>query len=92
MAHLGEQPPAPAAFGSAVAPADGRDEELAGLDLHALASADLPEHAAEPASGQAAAAAAPPAAEGSDGGTEWVTPREQLASPGMSPLAGSSGR
>lgn len=74
--------------------AGGQPEELAGLDLHALASADLPEHPADVALGVPAAAATGGSAyvlEGVAGGpskessTQWDTPRDTLVSPGMSP-------
>lgn len=60
-------------------------EELVGLDLHALASSDLPEHAAE-ARTQAAGEQQPLSGESSRSGTAelYVTPREVLGSPAPS--------
>lgn len=74
-----------------VATAAAAAEQLAGLDLpldlHALATVDLPEHPAVAADRGAPAEQPPaPAGEGSDGGnTQWETPRE-LLSPGVSPV------
>ncbi len=83
--------PAPAA-GAVPAGQQAGGQELVGLDLHALASADLPEHPVEVdvALGVPAAAGAY-ALEGAAGGpskessTQWETPRDTLLSPGMSP-------
>lgn len=63
----------------------GSEQELAGLDLHALASADLPEHPAAVVLGVLAGSAAEggPSKESS---TQWETPRDTLLSPGLSPM------
>lgn len=96
MAHVLQQDGAAAAGGAATAgqQAGGQPEELSGLDLHALASAELPEHPADVALGVPAAGTAAGGAyvlEGAAGGpskessTQWETPRDTLLSPGMSP-------
>lgn len=96
MAHV-LQPEADGALAAAAGTGQAGQElsvqELAGLDLHALA--DLPAHpcAGDVALGVPVAAAAAGAyvAEGAAGGpskessTQWDTPRDTLVSPGMSP-------
>lgn len=74
-------------------------EELAGLDLHALASTDLPEHPAgatsavpPPSSGEPVGEASSGESSGSGTPELWATPREALSSPGMSPGAALSAR
>ncbi|PRW39076.1 expressed ef-hand domain-containing isoform A [Chlorella sorokiniana] len=94
VAHVLQSEANGAAADAALLGQQAAEPELAGLDLHALASADLPEHPGDIALGVPAAAAAAVGSyvlEAAAGGpskessTQWETPRDTLVSPGMSP-------